>query len=38
MKQDRQGELNIGERLLAGSLAGATAQSLIYPFEVRFGI
>lgn len=34
IKQDRKDELSIGERLLAGSMAGASAQSLIYPMEV----
>lgn len=30
-----QDSLGIGQRLLAGSLAGAIAQSSIYPMEVR---
>lgn len=32
---DTKGELLVWERLLAGSLAGATAQTIIYPMEVR---
>lgn len=31
---DTKGELLVWERLLAGSLAGATAQTIIYPMEV----
>ncbi|XP_048774292.1 mitochondrial adenyl nucleotide antiporter SLC25A25-like isoform X2 [Ostrea edulis] len=31
---DSKEELRVGERLLAGSLAGATAQTIIYPMEV----
>ena len=30
-----RGEISIGERFCAGSLAGATAQTIIYPMEVK---
>ena len=34
-KGDRKTEISIGERFASGSLAGATAQTIIYPMEVR---
>lgn len=34
---DQKGNLRVHERLVAGSLAGATAQTAIYPLEVILG-
>ena len=33
---DNRGEISIAERFCSGSLAGATAQTIIYPMEVRY--
>lgn len=33
----QQETLHVQERFVAGSLAGATAQTIIYPMEVRSG-